>query len=258
MNANAIMVLAYRDLLKFARDPARIIGTLIFPVIFVGILGGSLQANLGADAGYNFLTFTFTGILAQTLWQSTAIGVVSLIEDRENDFTQEIFVSPISRYGIVFGKILSETLVALPQGLIVVLFGLLIGVPFTITNVLAVLVVCVAVCLFGGAFGVLVLANLPSQRVANQLFPFIIFPQFFLAGVFSPIKVLPWYLDIVSRVAPLRYAVDLMRGVFYAGQPDYNAVVLATPAFNGTIIGGLFAVFLVVGTALFVRGERNR
>ncbi len=154
MNANAIMVLAYRDLLKFARDPARMVGTLIFPVIFVGILGGSLQANLGADAGYNFLTFTFTGILAQTLWQSTAIGVVSLIEDRENDFTQEIFVSPISRYAIVFGKILGETLVALPQRLIVVLFGLLVGVPFTVTNLLALLAVAVIICLFGGAFGV--------------------------------------------------------------------------------------------------------
>jgi hypothetical protein len=65
---------------------------------------------------------------------STAQGVISLIEDRENDFSQEIFVSPISRYAIVFGKIL---------------------------------------------------------------------------------------LDILSKISPLRYAVDLTRGIFYAGQPEY-------------------------------------
>jgi len=255
---NAIMALAYRDLLKFGRDPARIVSSLIFPVIFIGILGGSLQANLGDAAGYNFIAFTFTGILAQTLFQSTAIGVVSLIEDRENDFSQEIFVSPISRYTIIFGKIFGETLVALPQGLAVVLFGILLGVPFTLANVLGVLAVSAIVCLFGGAFGVLVLSNLSSQRVANQIFPFIMFPQFFLAGVFTPITQLPLPLDILSRISPLRYAVDLMRGVFYAGQSDYNAVVLAAPTFNGTIIGVLFAIFLVVGTVLFVRGERNR
>ena len=258
MNTNAILVLAYRDLLKFGRDPARLVSSLIFPVIFIGILGGSLQANLGADAGYNFIAFTFTGILAQTLFQSTAIGVVSLIEDRENDFSQEIFVSPISRYAIIFGKILGETLVALPQGVAVALFGILLGVPFMLGNMLGLLAVSVVVCLFGGAFGVLVLSNLSSQRAANQIFPFIMFPQFFLAGVFTPIKELPLPLDILSRISPLRYAVDLMRGVFYAGQPDYSKVVLAPPPLNGTVIGVLFAIFLVVGTALFVRGERNR
>jgi ABC-2 type transport system permease protein len=258
MNANAVLVLAYRDLLKFGRDPGRLVSSLIFPVIFIGILGGSLQANLGADAGYNFITFTFTGILAQTLFQSTAIGVVSLIEDRENDFSQEIFVSPISRYAIIFGKILGETLVALPQGLAVALFGILLGVPFTLANVLGLLAVSVVVCLFGGAFGVLVLSNLSSQRTANQIFPFIMFPQFFLAGVFTPIKELPLPLEILSRISPLRYAVDLLRGVFYAGQPDYSKVVLAAPPLNGTVIGVLFAIFLVVGTVLFVRGERNR
>jgi ABC-2 type transport system permease protein len=258
MNTGAILALAQRDLLKFLRDPARMVSSLIFPVIFIGILGGSLQANLGADVGYNFLAFTFTGILAQTLFQSTAIGVVSLIEDRENDFSQEIFVSPISRYAIIFGKILGETLVALPQGVAVVLFGVLVGVPFSLLNVLGLLVVSIVVCLFGGAFGVIVLSNLSSQRLANQIFPFIMFPQFFLAGVFTPIRVLPWYLELLSRISPLRYAVDLVRGVFYAGQDDYGLVVLAAPLFNGTVIGVLFAVFLIVGTVLFVRSERNR
>lgn len=38
--ANAITVIAYRDLLKFLRDPPRLVSTLIFPLIFIGILGG--------------------------------------------------------------------------------------------------------------------------------------------------------------------------------------------------------------------------
>ncbi len=178
IGGGAALALAYRDLMKFLRDPTRMVSSLVFPVIFIGILGGTLQANLGADVGYNFLVFTFTGILAQTLFQSSAIGVVSLIEDRENDFSQEIFVSPISRYSIIFGKILGETLVALPQGIAIVLFGLLIGVPFTLPSVLGLVAVSIVVCLFGGAFGVLVLSNLSSQRAANQIFPFIMLPQF--------------------------------------------------------------------------------
>jgi len=94
----AILTIAYRDVLKFLRDVPRLASTFVFPFIFIGIVGGSFQQNLGETLGFNFLVFTFTGVFAQTLFQSSAMGVVSLIDDRENDFSQEMFVSPISRY----------------------------------------------------------------------------------------------------------------------------------------------------------------
>src|SRR4030088_2707521 len=107
----AILAISHRDLLKFMRDPTRMVSTFVFPLIFIGALGGSLQAAFGRSAGFKPLTFTFPGVFAQTLFQTTAFGVISLIEDRENDMMQEIFVSPISRYTIVIGKIVGETLV---------------------------------------------------------------------------------------------------------------------------------------------------
>ena len=258
MNAGAILTIAYRDLLKFVRDPARIAATLIFPVIFVAILGGSLQKNLAQGAGYNFLAFTFTGVYAQTLFQSAALGVISLIEDRENDFSQEMFVAPISRYAIVFGKILGETSVAMCQGIALLPLALVIGVPIGLGQMLALIPVGLACCLFGGAFGVVLLSNLSSQRSAQQLFPFIFLPQFFTAGVFSPIKNLPIYLEVISRISPLRYAVDLTRAVFYRNSDDRHLVVLDGFAFDALIIIVGFLVAMMAGTWLFVRAERNR
>ena len=256
--ANAITAIAYRDFLKLLRDPTRMVTTFIFPFLIIAVFGGTMQAALGGAVGFNLLTATFTGVLAQTLFQSTAIGVISLIEDRESDFSQEIFVSPISRYSIIFGKILGETLVALPQGLAILVFGFVVGVPITLERVLVMLPVAVIICFFGGAFGVIILANLRSQRAANQIFPFVMLPQFFIAGVFAPAINLPPYLDFLSHIAPLRYAVDLLRGVFYQGNPEYSKVVLDSPVFNLGVMGALFAVFLALGTWLFVRGERNR
>ncbi len=258
LDMNGILAISYRDLVKFLRDPLRIVSTLIFPVVFIGILGGSFQSSLGDSLGYDFLTFTFTGVLAQTLFQSAALGLISLIEDRENDFSQEMFVSPVSRYAIIFGKILGETYVALVQGLAVLIFGFIIGISISPTQLFALFPIALAACLFGGAFGVIIMANISSQRAANQIFPFIMLPQFFLAGVFSPIKDLPWYLDFLSRISPMRYPVDLTRGIFYAGQSEYSAVVVQSPASNLLIMVVFFMIFLVAGTFLFVRNERNR
>jgi ABC-2 type transport system permease protein len=255
---SAVLAIAHRDLLKFLRDPARMVATFVFPLIFIGALGGSLQATFGRSADFNFLEFTFTGVFAQTLFQTTAFGLISLIEDRESDLTQEIFVSPISRYSIVIGKIVGETLVALPQALMIVVFAVIVRIEITPQQLLGLAPAGIAACLLGGSFGLLILANLSSQRAANQIFPFVMLPQFFLAGVFNPIANLPWYLDLLSRISPLRYAVDLVRGVYYLGQPDYAKVVLEGPLVDLAITAVLFSVFLGVGTYLFVRGERNR
>jgi ABC-2 type transport system permease protein len=255
---SAVLAIAHRDLVKLLRDRTRLVADLAFPIIFIGVLGTSLQAGFGSPEGFNLLTFVFTGVLAQTLWQSAAMGVISLIEDRENDFSQEIFVSPVSRYSIILGKIVGESLVALPQGLAIVVFGIIIGVPMSPAALLTLVPVVLVITLFGGAFGVLVLSRLPNRRAATQIFPFIMLPHYFLAGVFNPIGNLPWFLDLLSRLAPMRYAVDLLRDAYYAFQPEPIRVPLASAGFNLTVIGALFVVFLAVGTALFVRAERNR
>src|SRR5438094_4035872 len=128
LELNAITAIAGRDLLKFFRDPGRLVAAVVFPFLMIFLLGGTLQLNLGQSAGFNFIGFTFTGFLGMTLFQSTAQGLSSLMEDRQNDFAQEVFVSPVSRYSIVFGKIAGETLVAIMQVIPFVLFALLLRV----------------------------------------------------------------------------------------------------------------------------------
>lgn len=255
---SAILAIAHRDLVKLLRDRARLASDFAFPLIFIGVLGTSLQAGFGTPGGFNLLTFVFTGVLGQTVWQSAALGVISLVADREQDFSQEMFVSPISRYSIIFGKIIGESLVALPQALAILAFGFVIGVPLSLPALLALIPVAFVVAIFGGAFGVLVLSNLKSQQSANQIFPFVMLPQFFLAGVFNPIDNLPWFLDILSRLAPMRYAIDLVRDVYYAVHPEPVRVALLNAPTNLAIMAAMFGLFMLAGTTLFVRSERNR
>src|SRR5919201_3352347 len=157
---SAVLALAHRDFVKLLRDRQRIIADFSFPLIFIGILGTTLQAGFGDRAGINLLDFVFTGVLAQTVWQSSAMGLISLIADREQDFSQEIFVSPISRYSIILGKILGESLVALPQALGILAFALILQIHMSPEQLVRMALALGVIALFGGAFGVIVLANL--------------------------------------------------------------------------------------------------
>jgi ABC-2 type transport system permease protein len=253
-----VIAIAQRDLMKLLRDRPRLITTLVSPLLLVGVLGSSLQANLGRSVGFNFLAYTFTGVLGMTLFQSSAQGVISLINDRENDFSQEMFVSPISRYSIIFGKILGESLVALPQGAAIIAFAFIIGIRASAVQLGGVVVASLLICLVGGAFGILVLSNLSSEQMAGQVFTFVMLPQYFLAGIFYTIKVLPPYLAVLSDISPMRWSVDLLRGAFYAGRPEAAATVLDPAPLDLAVMAAMFLAFLVIGTALFVRSERNR
>ncbi len=255
---NAVLAIAQRDATKFLSDRPRIISTFVLPFFLILLLGGSFQSSLGASLGFDFTTYVFTGVFAQTLFQSAAMGIVSLLEDRENDFTQELFVAPVSRYSIILGKITGEALVALAQGIGIIGFGLVVGVDLGPARLAGLALVAVPICLFGGAFGVLMLSLARSRRFAEQLFNFVFLPQFFLAGVFSPLEGLPPALAVLSRLTPMRYAVDLVRSVFYTGSQERSLVVADGFGLNATVVTVLFVICLVTGTALFVRNERNR
>jgi len=255
---SAVAAIAHRDFVKLLRDRLRLFSELAFPLVLVLLLGPALQAGFGAPGGLDLTAFVFTGVLAQTIWQSATMGLVSLIADREEDFSQEIFVSPVSRYSIVAGKIIGEALVAMPTGLGIVIVGVLIGVPWSPLVLLALIPVSLVVAVYGGAFGLLVLSNLKTQRTANQIFPFVLLPQFFLAGVFNPIHTLPPPLAVLSALSPMRYAVELTRNVVYGLQPGIVAPDMTPLAVNAAAMAGSFIVFLVLGTILFVRAERNR
>jgi ABC-2 type transport system permease protein len=255
---------AYRDLLKFVRDRPRVVTSMLFPFVFVALFGGTMQAgySAGGTVGFDFLAFTFSGVLAMTLFQSSAMGIVSLIDDRESDFSQEIFVAPISRHVIVLGKICGESMVALVQGAGIVLLSLVLGVELSLSQLPAVAVASVLVCLMGGAFGLILMTNLRTRRAAEQVFPLVFLPQYFLAGVFAPVAGLPPLLNLASHLAPMRYAVDFVRGAFYATSPTYasDAAVVQPDALvpAGVVVLGLFLVFMALGTRMFVRSERNR
>ncbi len=255
---SAILAIAHRDLVKLLRDRLRILADFALPLTLVLLLGPTLQAGFGEAGGIDITTFVFTGVLAQSVWQSASMGIISLIADREEDFSQEIFVSPISRYSIVAGKIIGESLVALPQALAILALAVLVGIPMSLPTLLALLPVVLAMAVYGGAFGILVLSNLSSQRAASQIFPLVMLPQFFLAGVFNPIHDLPPVLAVLSALSPMRYAVEFIRNVYYGTQPGIVAPEIAPAPVNLAVIGGSFLAFIVVGTALFVRAERNR
>jgi ABC-2 type transport system permease protein len=255
---SALLAIAQRDVTKLLRDRPRLAVNLAFPVLLIAGLGSLLQATVGRVTGVSTITLSFTGVLAASLFQSTAAGMISIVEDRENDFSRELFIAPVSRITLLAGKIAGESAVAFSQGVLITAFALAIGVRLTGWQVLGLAGTGAACCLLGAAFGLATVAALPSQRSAMQIFQFLIIPQYVLGGVLVPLNGAPRLLSDLAWAMPMRYGVDLTRAVFYAGRPGLARVVSAGPGFDLAVMAVLTGLLLTAGAALFDYRERTR
>jgi ABC-2 type transport system permease protein len=255
---SGMLIIAQRDVIKLARDYPRLAVNLAFPVLLIGGLGTILQPTVGRVTGLDAVTLAFTGVLAASLFQSAAAGMISIVEDRENDFSREMFVTPVSRLTLVTGKVLGETLVALCQGACIAGFGLAFGVRMSAGQLAALAAPCLACCLLGGAFGLATVATLPNQRSAMQIFQFLIIPQYVLGGVLVPLRRVPLYLNVLAHAMPMRYVVELTRAAFYAGRPGYRQVVTGSPLTDAVVTLVLLVLLLFAGAAVFGYRERAR
>ena len=255
---SALLAIAQRDVTKLLRDRPRLAVNLAFPILLIGGLGAVLQPMVGPATGLSAVTVAFTGVLGASLFQSAAAGMISVVEDRENDFSRELFVTPVLRLTLVAGKVAGETLVASCQGAFIVVFARGFGVRISVPQLALMLWPCLACCLLGGAFGLATIAVLPNQRSAMQIFQFLIIPQYVLGGVLVPLRGVPAYLRVLAQAMPMRYVVELTRAAYYTGTPGYREAVTGRPLVDAAVTGALFVILMTAGVVVFGYRERIR
>lgn len=126
---NAVAAIIGRELIRVIRNPVYIAISIIFPIIFIGILGGSMSQNLAGNVGYNFMQFMLIGMIVNSMFQSSVSGMSQLVEERSSNFTQELFVSPISRYSIVLGKMIGTAFSSMVMLIGIIAVALVLQIP---------------------------------------------------------------------------------------------------------------------------------
>jgi ABC-type polysaccharide/polyol phosphate export systems, permease component len=255
---NAIITIAARDITIALRSPGTIIMSLAMPLIFMGMLGGSLAQNMAGGLGFNYSKFMMVGMLVNMLFMVTTTGMTSLVEDHTTDFTQEMLISPVSRYSIIVGKIFGSSFGAIVSMAGTLIVGLIMGITLSLGQLLMILLLSPLMCLSGGALAMIIIGLVKSNRTANIAVMLITMPQMFLSGAIIPINHSSGVLYVLSHALPMTYCLDLARAVVYAGTPEYGSVVMFDPVVNFITIAALTIICLIIGTYLFARSEKNR
>jgi len=220
-NMRGVYTIWYRDILRFWHDKMRMVGSLIFPLLFLGVFGSGFSTRMGFLApGVNFTQFMFPGIIGMTVLMSSFMAGVSVVWDREFGFLKEVLVAPISRASVAAGKTLGAATVALLQGIVVLLFAPLVDISLSIWTVLALLPLMFLLAASIGSLGVLLATRIRSMEAFQAVMQMLMFPMMFLSGVFFPMQGLPAWMNILVKVNPATYGIAPIRQVVLGALPD--------------------------------------
>lgn len=244
-----------RTLLNFIRNKTRLIFSLLMPFFFLFVFSFVMQSAMsGITQPMNYL---IAGIIIMTVFQTSLNNSIDILEDISSGFMKEIMVSPISRWQISIGQVLSSTVIAMLQGLIVVIVGIAMGLTIDAVHFIEMLGAMVVTGLTFSSLG-LFLATVAKQSASFQvIITAVAMPLTFLSGAYIPTTVLPAFLTPIVFLNPLTYITSMFRYIAMGMENMSPAqLVQVGVAYNwgGLVITPLIGLFITIaiGVLFFV------
>ena len=227
-----------REITIYFREKERIVASIVSPLLWIFGFGAGLGASV-AIAGVNYQTYVLPGIMVMTVLFTSVFFGLYVIWDRKLDFLKEVLVSPVSRSWVFIGKMLGGVSDSIIQSLVIFIVAILLSIPLTplgfLASLLAVFLTAVCMTSVGLFFGAILSSIESFQLVSN----FVVWPLFIFSGALFPISNLPSWLQALTSVDPLTYAVDALRGsMLSAGAYSYGYDI------------GILAIFCVLAIAI--------
>lgn len=213
---------------------------LIVPLVVMTLIGLSFPES-------SVLDYIAPALLATlALFFSFLLTGISFLRERSQGTMERLMASPVSRLDIVVGYLFGFFIFALTQTLIVLLFTIYVLDVHYYGDLWQIFVFQIVVITGAVNLGIFISTFARNEFQMVQFIPLIILPQIFLCGVIWPVEQMPNYLQWLSAILPLTYAVDGLRDIMLAGKS------LLDVGFELAVLVG-FAVIISIVAAITIR-----
>ena len=242
--AKGVYAIWYREVKVFLREKSRLISALFLPLFWYFIFGEGIGSISTVPGNYNH--FIFPGFLAMTIIFSSLFNGAYLVWDKKVDFLKGVLITPLSRTTIFIGKVLGCMSDAVVQATILLIIGIILGIPFTAISVVLTIIMLFALAIGLVSLGLIIGSFMESPEGFGLVASFAVYPLFLLSGALYPLTNLPKWMQVLTHINPATYAVDGLRSIIiHASSMSFMSNLL--------IVLGFDIVLILVGTWAFNR-----
>jgi len=234
----------WKELILIRKKPWRFLASsLVMPVLYLVTFGWGLGRGMNMGNG-TYLEFVLPGILALSAMNNsfTPVATSLNISKLYTKTLEEVLVSPVSPWDIVLGRTLTGLARGLFSALMLMVVGLVSGVPLHLSIAFFLVLALTAFC-FGAAGVAAAMITRTHEDMAN-FNSFFILPMSFLAGTFFTPDRMPEPFRGLILIYPLTHASLLLRELAAGG---------AAPASSALVLGAYTAVFFFLAGRLVKR-----
>ncbi|MCN9240988.1 ABC transporter permease [Streptomyces sp. RY43-2] len=218
-----VLAMCAVELQKLRHDRTELYTRAVQPALWLLIFGETFtRIRAIPTGGIPYLDYLAPGIIAQSAMFIAIFYGIMIIWERDAGILTKLLVTPTPRAALITGKAFAAGVKALVQAVVVVLIAAALGVAMT-WNPLRLLGVVVAVVLGSVFFSCLSMTIAGIVLTRDRLMGIgqaITMPLFFGSNALYPVSVMPGWLQAVSKVNPLSYQVDALRGLLL-GTPSH-------------------------------------
>jgi ribosome-dependent ATPase len=183
------------------------------------------------------------GIILQLV--TLFLTAFAIVRERELGTLEQLFVTPVSRAGLLLGKVAPYALIGFVETLIVLaVMVYLFGVP--IRGSIALLLTLSALFLICGlGLGLLISTVARTQVSAVQAAFIVMLPSVLLSGFMFPRSEMPTVIYLVTYIIPVTYFIEILRGIVLRGADliDLTPQVIALTICTAVILIASIARF---------------
>ena len=215
--ASRIGTLCWVEVRKIRHDRTELYTRAIQPALWLLIYGEVFTRihAIPTPKGVSYLAYLSPGIIAQSALFIAIFYGIQIIWERDAGVLTKLMVTPTPRSALITGKAFAAGVRSLIQGVVVVIIATLLGVSFT-DNPLKLLAAAI-VLVMGSAFFACLSMSIAGVALARDrlmgIGQAITMPLFFSSSALYPTKIMPGWLQAISKVNPLTYEVEALRGL---------------------------------------------
>lgn len=210
---SVIYILWLREVKRYLRSRPQMIASLAQPMLYLLVLGFGLGPVFQQSGHGSYLQFIAPGVIGMSILFTSIFSGVGLLWDRQFGFLKETLVAPVPRLQIMVGRTLGGATIAIIQGIFILILCLIAGFrPQNIAAVPLALLFMALIAVVFAALGTAIGSALRDMQGFQMIMNFLVMPIFFLSGALFPLTNLPTGLAVATRLDPLMYGVDGLRG----------------------------------------------
>ncbi len=207
-----------REIVRFYRQKARVVGVIASPLIFWLVLGSGFAHSFrssGSGGSSHYLGYFFPGSIAMIVLFTAIFSMMSLIQDRNEGFLLSVLAAPVSRSAIVLGRVLGGATLAAIQGIVFLVFAPLVGVHPTPPSIALSAAIIIMISFELTALGFAIAWPMDSTQAFHAIVNIILLPLWMLSGALFPASGASGWLRFCMRLNPLSYGVDALRNALF-------------------------------------------